>query len=365
MSLREDRGYTQVTPEDLLEAEGVEYRETSGSRGRQFNIKECPVCHGTDWKVYLAVETGYGNCFHGSCETRFNLWTFAKAVMGTQDSSIVGKRFDEIAKAAGWRPKRQPRVMAPALTSALKLPTSVPQPSPAGMLHPYLTERGFTPAICEQFGLRACLDGAFFYQDEEGEKRSMSFSGRILIPIYDLDGSLATFQGRDFTGESDRKYMFPKRLPATARYIFNGHRAVAEGWTHAVMGEGAFDVIAIQRAIDEDRNMRGIGAVGSFGKSLTLDIEPGMPTQLQALIELKKRGLKIITILWDGESKALASACKAARRLVGYGFSVRIAFMPKGKDPAEVSPSVVRKAIESARPYNRALDVKIKLRNPY
>jgi hypothetical protein len=32
------------------------------------------------------------------------------------------------------------------------------------------------------------------------------------------------------------------------------------------MGEGSMDVIAIQKAIDEDRTLRGMGALGSFGK---------------------------------------------------------------------------------------------------
>jgi DNA primase len=191
------------------------------------------------------------------------------------------------------------------------------------------------------------------------------FSGRVIIPIRDLDGQLVTFQGRDITGKADPKYLFPARLSSTARYLYNGHRAKVEGWAHAVMGEGAPDVWAIQAAIDGDRNWRGIGAIGSFGKNLTLDAEPGMPTQLQALMELKAAGLKIITILWDGERAALTGAVKAAEKLVRYGFAVRIGFLPRGKDPAEVAGEIVRKAIDRALPYSKALGIKIKLRNPY
>jgi DNA primase len=210
-----------------------------------------------------------------------------------------------------------------------------------------------------------CQDGAFFYKDEEGNDRRKVFSGRIIIPIYDIDGTLVTFQGRDITGASETKYLFPPRLPSTGRYIYNAHRAKVEGWSHIVMGEGAFDVIATQAAIEGDRSWRGIGAVGSFGKNLSLDFEPGMPTQLQALMELKAAGVHTITILWDGEKSALNSAVKAAEKLIRYGFIVRIAFLPKGRDPAEVSPDVVRKAITTAMPYTRSLGIKIKLRNPY
>lgn len=358
-----ESGYSQVTPEDFLEYEGVEYRRTSGSRGPQFNIRECPKCGGSSWKVYLGVDSGYGNCFHGSCDTKFNLWTFAAALLDTEDSKAVGAKFDEIAKNGGWRPQyRKPKNVTPAISGALKLPMSFPVPD-ANL--PYLADRGVSVKLAREFGLRMCQDGAFFYKDEDGNDRRMVFSGRIVIPIFDLDGSLVTFQGRDITGKSERKYLFPPRLPSTARYIYNGHRAKAEGWSHIVLGEGSFDTIAIQAAIDGDINWRGIGAAGSFGKKLTLDAEPGMPTQLQALMELKAAGLKIITILWDGEAAALSSALKAAEKLTGYGFTVRIGFLPRGKDPAEVAPEIVRKAIERALPYSRSLGIKVRLRNPY
>lgn len=361
--MQQDSGYQNVTPEDFLDHEGIEYRATSGSRGPQFNVKECPACGGSAWKVYISRDTGYGNCFHGSCGLSFNLWTFAKAHLGTTDSKAVGNLFDAIAKTSGWKPKaRERKPVVPVLNGAIKLPMSRPIPT-ANV--DYLAKRDVSPTLANQFGLRLCQDGAFFYNKEDGQPGRMVFSNRIIIPIYDLDGQLATFQGRDITGESDRKYLFPPRLPSTGRLIYNGHRAKAEGWAHAVMGEGAFDVIAIQNAIDQDRGFQGIGAIGSFGKKLTLDFEPGQLTQLQALLELKAAGLKIITILWDGEKDALKAAVKAAERLTGFGFVVRIGFLPKGKDPAEVAPAIVRKSISTALLFTRGLGVKIRLRNPY
>lgn len=359
----QDSGYQNTTPEDFLDHQGIDYRRTSGSRGPQFNIRECPACGGSDWKVYLSVDTGYGNCFHGSCGASFNLWTFAKAHLGTQDGKAVGQMFDQIAKTGGWRPKhRAPKKVAPVFVGDLKLPMSMPAGS-AGI--PYMNDRGISVRHQQEFGLRWCKDGGFKYQTEDGVPKIMPFSGRIIIPIADLDGKLVTFQGRDITGTSDKKYMFPPRLPSTARFLYNGHRAYAEKWSHIVMGEGAFDVIATQAAIDEDRGMVGIGAVGSFGKKLTLDHEPGMETQLQSLLRLKENGLKIITILWDGEKSALTSAVAACERLSGLGFGMRIAFLPAGKDPNEVPASVVRHSIRNALLYTKSLGIKIRLRNPY
>lgn len=364
--MRQDSGYQNCTVEDFLDHEGIEYKRTSGSRGPQFNIQECPNCGSSNWKVYLSEETGYGNCF--KCENdgeNFNLWTFAKKHLGTDDNKAVGELFDRIAKTGGWKPKfkanRAPP--APVFEGDLKLPMSIPSGT-AGIA--YMNERGFSARHQEQFGIRNCINGGFKYKKEDGTPLTMSFSGRVIIPIFDLDGNMVTFQGRDITGTSDRKYLFPPRLPSTARFLYNGHRALAERWSHIVMGEGALDVMAIQAAIDEDRSFTGIGAVGSFGKKLTLDFDPGMETQLQSLLRLKhEAGLKIITILWDGEEAALEAAIKAAEKLTGYGFIVRIAFLPKGKDPAEVLPRTVRKAIQTALPYSRSLAVKMRLRNPY
>ncbi len=363
MSARPDSGYQAVTPEDFLDHEGIEYRATSGSRGPQFNIKECPKCGNAVWKVYLARDTGYGNCFSGSCEARFNLWTFAAAHMGDADGAAVGKLFDEIAKGIGWKPKpKAPKAIVPVFDGDLKLPVSVAAGS-AGI--PYMNQRGLSARVQQELELRMCHDGAFRFKREDGSDGRMVFSGRVIIPIRDTDGKLVTFQGRDTTGEKDPKYLFPPRLPSTARYLYNAHRAKAERWSHIVMGEGALDTGAIQDAIYGDRSLVGIGAVGSFGKHLTLDFEPGMDTQLQALIDLRNHGLKVITILWDGEAKALSSALKTARRLVGFGFSVRIGFLPAGKDPAECAPATVRKAIQTALPYSKSLEVKVRLKNPY
>jgi DNA primase len=363
--MTDDSAYRQVTAEELLDHVGVDYRRTSGSRGRQFNIKECPECGRSDWKVYLAEDTGYGNCFHGSCEARFNLWTFADAHLGHPESKEIGALFEEIAKAAGWKPKVKPqRVVIPAFAGDLKLPMNFHLPDRNGSVGDYLAGRGVTAELARAFDLRHGL-GAYAYKNEDGEDKSISFAGRILFPIYDLDGKLVTFQGRDITGTSERKYLFPARLPSTARFIYNGHRCKAEGWGHGVMGEGSMDVIAIQKAIDEDRTLRGMGALGSFGKHLTLDTDPDMPTQLQALLELKKAGLKVITIMWDGEWVALKSAVKAASILSGHGFLMRIAPMPKDKDPAEVSGSIVRESIRCAIPYSRSLETKVRLRDPY
>jgi len=360
-----ERGYDQITPEDYLDNEGIEYRHTSGSNGPQLNVKTCPdtSCGSDNWKVYLGAETGFGNCFR--CGRSYNLWSFAGAHLGTDDPKSIGAQFDEMAKAQGWRPKRVRRdAPAPVFDGELTLPRSIELPTEDGRTLSYLDQRGISNDLTRHFHLRYCHDGAFAYKKEDGTDRLMPFSGRVLIPVFDLEGTLVTFQGRDITGEAEKKYLFPPRLPGTARFLYNGHNAWRTKPSHIVMGEGAFDVIAIQRALNKDRAFAGIIPVGSFGKTLSLSSSTG-PCQLDSLLTLRKRGLQIITILWDGEAEALTSACTAARELTRHQFQVRIAFMPKGKDPAEVSPATVLKSIRSARPYSNAFALKLKIRNPY
>jgi DNA primase len=361
----DDSAYEQVSTEELLDHLGVDYRRTSGSRGRQFQIRECPACGKSDWKVYLGEDSGYGNCFHGSCEEKYNRWTFASKQMGDPEPKEVGAMFEEIAKNSGWKPKAKPqRVVVPAFQGSLKLPMNIPLPLANGSVGVYLEGRGVTPQLARDFDLRNGL-GRYDYVDEDGVAKSISFADRILFPIYDTNGQLVTFQGRDTTDTSDRKYLFPARLPSTARFIYNAHRAKAEGWSHGVLGEGTMDVIALQKAIDENRFWRGMGAIGSFGKSLTLDIDPGNPTQLQALLELKASGMQVLTVVWDGEWVALKSAVKAAGILVKHGFQVRIGVMPKDKDPADVPGDTIRFVVENAIPYSRRLEAKLRLRDPY
>ena len=363
--MRQDSAYNQVSAEDFLEHEGIEYRETSGSRGPQFNIKTCPNCGDDRWKVYLSQESGYGNCF--KCENdgdNFNLWTFAKAHLGKVDNKAVGALFDRIASAGGWRPRKRKKDFQAAdpYEGALKLPRSLPVPDEN---FDYLRDRNVSVELARSFGLRMCIQGLFKYRNEKGEPRKQVYSGRLIIPVYDLQGNLVTFQGRDTTDELDPKYLFPPRLPGTARFIYNGHRAMAEGWETVVLGEGAFDCIAIQRAIDGDPSMSGIGACGTFGKKLTLDATAGSISQLQALVELRRGGMKRTIIMWDGEQEALVSACEAAETLKKHGFNPAIALLPPGKDPDECDPAVVRASIKRAITYTRRFGMRVKLKPVY
>jgi DNA primase len=359
--------------EYFLQRESLAYRETRGVSGTQLNIKSCPnpVCRDGRWRTYFGIETGRGNCF--VCSKSYNAVGFIHDYFdhGDNDWGQTFRECEEIMREQGWRPKRQ--AVAAVDHGDVKLPVSEPLPLETGENLAYLETRGFGPDICKYFNLRWCEYGWWMFKTPEGETKMQNFGDRIIIPVFDLDGSLKTFQGRDLLpglseeqkalGMQERqKYLFPMELPGTGRYLLNGQNVLATD--HVVMGEGVFDVAATKLAYDEDPALRHIVPIGSFGKHLSYGNAQG-DDQLGRFIILRTRGVKIITIMWDGGEKELIAALNAAKMLTGIGFTVRIALLPFEKDPNEVTGDVVRKAHYEAKVWTPKLDIMWRMKNPY
>lgn len=330
-----------------LDNEGVDYRETHGSSGAQLNLRECPKCGTAKWKVFLNADTGLGNCFSGSCEARFNKFSFIR-----HSSGLGGRALDEhirgVGAAIGWRPPRK-SVAVVTDVAGLKLPSSLALPINGRNLA-YLENRGIGIETAKYFALRYCHKGLWLYRDEYGAKRFVDFGRRVIIPIFDLDGGLVSFQGRDVTGSAEKKYLFPNGFASTGEHLYNGHNALRT--ERLLIGEGAFDVAAQKVALDGDPDLRDVVPVGSFGKH----VAPGQVAKFQALLE---RGVRHLTFMWDGELKATDDAVQAGLQLIGLGFKVSIALLPPDKDPNEVSAEVVRAAFYSAIPLSLSSATKI------
>lgn len=340
-----------VVMEDYLSSHGIRYKRTHGRSGTQLNLKECPRCGGTKWKVYLNEETGFGNCFHGSCtgEPGFNKFTFIKHYIGADSNAEVIAHIRQHVTESGWRPQRKTAVATDEKPDTFDLPACFKLPFNGKNLK-YLTNRGITHELTEYFDLRFCEYGWFEYEFE-GQHKHQYYNNRVIIPIYDLNGKMVTFQGRDITGDAEKKYLFPPGLAGTAAFLYNGQNV--HNCKHIVIGEGVFDVIAIKAALDGRVELRDIVPVGSFGKHLTLG---SGNDQLTQLLELKKRGVSEITMMWDGELQAILPAIDAALELTKYGFKTRVAVLPFGKDPNEVAPEVVIDAFYKATPINNSLE---------
>lgn len=348
-----------IDMESYLDREGVDYRITRGTRGTQLNVKECPVCGSRKWKVFLNSDSGLGNCFSGGhpIDENFNKWNFIKAHTGIESGRDLVKHIEATALEMGWRPRKIESEKVELKTPDLVLPESVAMPV-NGMNLKYLMERNVDIETAKFFNLRYSHKGVFWYKGSDGKFQYQNYKKRIIIPIFDINGEIVSFQGRDITGEAEKKYLFPPGFASTGTHIYNAHNVI--GLEHIVVNEGVFDVMATKIALDEDMSLRDIGVVGSFGKHLSVrDVNGG--DQLNKFILLKAKGLKIVTFMWDGEKSAIKAALVAAQAIKALGLEARIAILPAGKDPNEVPTSVVRQAFWDALPLNARTLVKLRL----
>lgn len=343
-----DRALAKIGVEAYLDREGVNYHPSYGTRGLQLNLDECPVCGSGGRKTYINAETGLGNCFHGSCGFKFNKFKLIRAVSGLSGGELM-EHISAVAEEQGWMPKREAKVIE---RGDLKLPSKLlPAVGPDGRLLAYLAGRGITPETATWFNLSYCNGGWWGYKLADGEERWVSYSKRIIIPIADMEGKLVSFQGRDTTGKLEPKYLFPAGFAVAGSHLYNGFNFVEGETTHAIVGEGAFDAWSIHQAI-EDKSML---ALATFGMHLS----GGPDGQLAKFARLKERGLKIVTMMWDAEKAAMKMAVTAGLQLTGLGLVVRIAQLPDGKDPNEVEPEVVRKAIYEATRLDRLSAIRL------
>jgi DNA primase len=344
----------QIDIESWLDDQGVVYKQARGARGRQANVKECPCCGNSNWKVYIGLETGFGNCFSGDCEAKFNKWSFIRASLNATSNRDVVDHIKQFAKQQGWRPAKK-KAVAVNLNTELKLPESIALPH-SGRNLKYLDRRNITGTISSYFSLRFSQKGKFFYMDDDGSRRVQNYANRVIIPVFDLEGDLVTFQGRDITGEADKKYLFPPGFASTGSVLYNGQNAI--GAKRVCIGEGVFDVAATKIALDGDMNLRDVVPIGSFGKHLSNGDDQ---SQMAKLVELREKGLEQVTIMWDGEDKAIDAAIETALMIKGHGMVARVAVLPKDRDPNEVAPSVVRDAFWRATVINPMTATRMKL----
>lgn len=353
---------SEIDFETWLDHEGVTYRKTVGKHGREFNIRECPVCGGNEWKVYINARTSLGVCFHGSHPVgmQFNKWRFISETVG-----LTGRDFrsylEDIHHALGYAPiVRVELESAETTVGEVVLPDHTTfteaQPLPA-----YLAERGVNHALASYFDFRLGVGQHMYWDETDAMFRSQDFTDRILIPIYDLEGELKTFQGRDVIGTAEKKYLFPAALPASGRYLYNGFNAI--GKETVVVGEGAFDVLGIKRALFNEPVLAPfIEPIGTFGMSLSGGLGLTAQDQIGEFIKLKNQGLKTVVMMWDTEDKTITHLLDATERLQQLGLIIKIAALPNGFDPGDAPESMIIEAYFKARVVDQRLKMRLKMR---
>lgn len=353
--------------EQWAQTEGVTYRRTVGKHGRELNIHECPTCGNRDWKVYFNPNTKVGVCFAGSHpqDKQFNAFVFIKEYTGLSGRALNTYIESQLLEQ-GWKPKKPAKLeSAVKLTGEIFLPLHIPLPLPDGRIPDYLVERNITPELCQYFDIRFSIDGLHTYTNpDSGQLGMQDFSMRILIPIYDLTGKMATFQGRDVTGLAKTKYLFPSTLPASGRFLYNGHNAL--GKSTVVIGEGVFDVWAIKRALFADDTLRDyVEPIATFGMHLSGGTSMEQQDQFGAFLALKAAGLQHAVMMWDTEKQAMKNTVEAAKKLTSIGLKVKIASLgSEGQDPGDSTDAQILKAYYTAQPFTPRLALQMLVQGP-
>lgn len=186
---------------------------------------------------------------------------------------------------------------------------------PLDPTHPYLFERGLTPAQIEAFGLGYCVRGRL--------------RGRVCIPLHSRDGKrILAYSGRwanDIVPDGTPRYLMPRGFKKSAM-LFNYHRVV--GSQHLVIVEGYWSVFRLH-ALD-------MPAVALMGTSLS-DRQSDL---------LHQSGARRLTLLLDGDQAGRTATAAALPRLASR-FFVRTPTLPDGQSPDTVTEKALLEAVKS------------------
>ena len=157
------------------------------------------------------------------------------------------------------------------------------------------------------------------------------YADRVVVPVFDLEGELASFVAR-YMGNPPRKVpkvLYPKGS-RTSQVLFN--HDVARRYSTVVVCEGVFDAISVGR-----------NAVAIFGKVASQE----QKSQLAVLGQDRR-----IVVMLD--SDAQEEAHDLAEHLAEACSDVRVAKIPSGRgDPGDCSRAEVKSAVRDAAVVNR------------
>ena len=214
---------------------------------------------------------------------------------------IGGIRFSEkVARAAlGWA-FDQPETVLDEAELNIFSPLN-------GEAHDYLKQRGLDEQSIALWGFRW-----------------HPVARRIAIPVRDCKQRLVGISGRSLEGESKRKFLHSTGFQRD-RYLFGEQFLKEGGEGTGVIVEGFFDAIHLWQY--------GYKGVAIFGTHIS-----------RVQIEKLTRFFKSVIILPDGDTPGL-DAARAMHDLLKPRIPVRVAAIPPGRDPDELSPLDLQAAL--------------------
>ena len=204
----------------------------------------------------------------------------------------------------------------------------------------YLAERGISTQSAERFGLglatdahnvlqraaalagisNAVLQAAGLVRNEEQGATYDTFRHRLMFPIRDATRRVVGFGGRTL-GEARAKYLNTPQneLFDKGRLLYGLDLARTEisSTGRSIVVEGYTDCIACHQA--------GFGStVATLGTAMT-----------ESHVNLLRRYGQEIVLVFDSDEAGDAAARRALSVALRFGLTVRLAFVPQGKDPCD------------------------------
>jgi len=226
----------------------------------------------------------------------------------------------------------------------------------------YLTNRGVTPKVAEEFGLglsprggqvvtTALQKAGMTPQQLEATGLSLArndgsgffdrFRGRLMFPIHNETGQLIAFGGRALNDEDQPKYLNSSEteIYRKSKILYNLHRArkAIRSDGRVVLVEGYMDVIGLHAA--------GVTAVvASCGTALTSD-----------QVRMMRRHSENIVVNFDPDAAGTNAAERSVQILLEEEMHIRILSLPGDLDPDEFIKAkgleVYRQLLSSAPRY--------------
>lgn len=202
-------------------------------------------------------------------------------------------------------------------------------PEGSGEIINHLSKKNFTKKEMEQAGIIKVEDS----------KTYSRFRDRIIFPIADTSGRVIGFSGRIFSENTKA----PKYLnsPDTALFdksdVLYGLDKAKEQIRkkgYSILVEGQIDLVLSHQA--------------GFENTIALSGTALSDKQIERLWRLGKT----IVIAFDSDRAGMAAASKNGERALAAGMEVKVAFLPKGSDPADAITSDVaiwKKAISESK----------------
>lgn len=187
----------------------------------------------------------------------------------------------------------------------------------------FLRQQGVSPAAAETVGLLVPRSSGSGYYDR--------FRHRLMFAVIDAQGRVVAFSGRalrDLPASADPggpppKYINSPESPiyTKGQMLFGVHQArhAIRQAEHAVLVEGNFDVVSL--------HARGVGnVVAPLGTAFTAD---------QA--KLLRRFAPTVVFLFDGDAAGKKAVRLSRDAIRAASMSARVATLPEGLDPDELS----------------------------